>query len=92
MAISGVSLAVFLAGIVRRSYLVLAIPVAVMAGAAAGLTFWVGYTMATTRWETDDLGEYEGQLDGAFEGPAPGAGPTAASESTASEPTYGLQP
>ncbi len=59
MAVSGVSLAVFLAGIVRRSYLVLAIPVAIMAGAAAGLTFWVGYTMATTRWETDDLGEYD---------------------------------
>lgn len=59
MAVSGVSLAVFLAGIVRRSYLVLAIPVAILAGATAGLTFWVGYTMATTRWETDDFGEYE---------------------------------
>lgn len=59
MAVSGVSLAVFLAGIVRRSYLVLAIPVAILAGATAGLTFWVGYTMATTRWESDDLSEYD---------------------------------
>jgi hypothetical protein len=59
MAVSGVSLAIFLAGIVRRSYLVLAIPVAVIAGATAGLTFWIGYTMATTRWEADDLDEYE---------------------------------
>ncbi len=83
MAVSGVSLAVFLAGIVRRSYLVLAIPVAVMAGAAAGLTFWVGYTMATTRWETDDLGEYEGQ----FGEPAPEA-----ERPPVSEPAYGLQP
>jgi hypothetical protein len=59
MAVSGVSLAVFLAGVVRRSYLVLAVPVAILAGATAGLTFWIGYTMATTRWEEDDLGAYE---------------------------------
>jgi len=59
MAVSGVSLAMFLAGIVRRSYLVLAVPVAILAGATAGLTFWIGYTMATTRWETDDLGELD---------------------------------
>ncbi|MFN8639781.1 MAG: hypothetical protein U0360_10090 [Dehalococcoidia bacterium] len=59
MAVSGVSLAIFLAGVVRRSYLVLAIPVAILAGATAGLTFWVGYTMAGTRWEADDLGEYD---------------------------------
>jgi hypothetical protein len=59
MAASGVSLAFFLAGIVRRSYLVLAVPVAILAGAAAGLTFWVGYTMATTRWEQDDFADLE---------------------------------
>jgi hypothetical protein len=59
MAASGLGLAFFLVGIVRRSYIVLAIPVAVLAGAAAGLTFWVGYTMATTRWEPDDLEDLE---------------------------------
>jgi len=59
MAASGLGLAFFLVGIVRRSYIVLAIPVAVIAGAAAGLTFWVGYTMATTRWEPDDFEDLE---------------------------------
>ncbi len=80
MAVSGVSLAVFLAGIVRRSYLVLAIPVAILAGAAAGLTFWIGYTMATTRWETDDLGVPEAPES---EGAPPPESP---------EPHYGFQP
>jgi hypothetical protein len=59
MAISGVSLAFFLAGVVRRSYLVLAVPVAILAGGVAGLTFWVGYTMATTHWEQDDFANLE---------------------------------
>ena len=79
MAVSGVSLAIFLAGIVRRSYLVLAIPVAILAGATAGLTFWIGYTMATTRWETDDLG--------ALEVPEGESAPPPES----AEPHYGLQ-
>jgi nitrogen fixation-related uncharacterized protein len=59
MAASGVSLAMFLAGVMRRSYMVLAIPVAVLAGGTAGLAFWVGYTMASTQWEDDDLGQWE---------------------------------
>ncbi len=59
MAASGAGLLFFLAGVVRRSYLVLAVPIAVIAGAAAGLTFWVGYTMATTRWEPDDFADLE---------------------------------
>jgi hypothetical protein len=59
MAASGLGLMFFLAGVMRRSYLVLAVPVAILAGAAAGLTFWVGYTMATTRWETDDFADLE---------------------------------
>ncbi len=59
MAASGAGLVFFLAGVVRRSYLVLAVPIAVIAGAAAGLTFWVGYTMATTRWEPDDFADLE---------------------------------
>lgn len=79
MAASGVGLAFFLAGVVRRSYLVLAVPVAILAGAAAGLTFWVGYTMATTRWEPDDFADLE----------VPEAEDTPPSESI--EPDYGLR-
>jgi hypothetical protein len=59
MGASGLGLAFFLVGIVRRSYIVLAVPVAILAGAAAGLTFWVGYTMATTRWEPDDFADLD---------------------------------
>ncbi len=90
MAVSGVSLAIFLAGIVRRSYLVLAIPVAIMAGAAAGLTFWIGYTMATTRWETDDLDEAEGPLDETPAAAPPLAGRAPAT--AAADSDYGLRP
>jgi len=84
MAVSGASLAIFLAGVVRRSYLVLAIPVAVIAGATAGLTFWIGYTMATTRWEPDDFGE----LDLPERDVPDGEGTT---PPAAVEPDYGLR-
>ena len=80
MAASGLGLGFFLVGIVRRSYIVLAIPVAVLAGAAAGLTFWVGYTMATTRWEPDDFEDLEG-------GDAEGGSPPESIDSD-----YGLRP
>jgi hypothetical protein len=59
MAASGVALALFLAGVVRRSYLALAIPLAIATGTAAGLLFWIGYTMATTRWETDEFADLD---------------------------------
>jgi len=55
MAGSVLSLLLFLAGVKRRSYMALAIPVAVALAAIAGLTFWVGYTMATTRWDEEDV-------------------------------------
>jgi hypothetical protein len=51
MAAAGGSLLLFLIGAMRRSYAVLAIPVFVGVAAAAGLAFWVGYTMATTNWD-----------------------------------------
>lgn len=92
MAVSGISLAVFLAGIVRRSYLVLAIPVAVLAGATAGLTFWVGYTMAGTRWEADDLGEYDTpETTPTAEPTAPPPSERAPSEHSPAD-AYGLRP
>jgi hypothetical protein len=72
MALSGGGLLAFLLGVARRSYLALAIPVALGAGGLAGLGLWVGYTMATTRWENDDFSELElmDEAEGAqFPGP-----------------------
>jgi hypothetical protein len=51
MAAAAGALLVFLFGATRRSYAVLAIPVFAGVAAAAGLAFWVGYTMATTNWD-----------------------------------------
>lgn len=56
MALAGLQLLVFFAGAVRRSYLVVAIPVGIAVGVASGLAFWVGYTMATKDW--DDPADY----------------------------------
>lgn len=44
----------FLAGILARSYWALAIPVAALVFFALGLTFWVGWTIATIRVEPEE--------------------------------------
>lgn len=51
MALGAVQFLFFLAGAARRSYLVLAVPIGLAVGAASGLLFWVGYTMATKDWD-----------------------------------------
>jgi predicted membrane-bound dolichyl-phosphate-mannose-protein mannosyltransferase len=51
MGASVLSLLMFLAGMTRRSYIAVAVPVAAGLGVIAALTFWVGYTMATTEWD-----------------------------------------
>lgn len=56
MALAGLQLLVFLGGAVRRSYVVLAVPIGVATGVASGFLFWVGYTMATKDW--DDPADY----------------------------------
>lgn len=43
-------------GVMRRSYLVIALPVLAMVGLISALTFWVGWTIANTE---DDLAELE---------------------------------
>jgi arginine exporter protein ArgO len=56
------SVLLVLAGMARRSYLVLAVPVFAAVATAAGLAFWVGYTMATT--------DYDDPADYGVEGPS----------------------
>jgi len=43
--------AVFLLGLLQQSYWALALPVALVVFFALGLTFWVGYTIATIKVE-----------------------------------------
>ena len=56
MALAGLQLLFFLGGAVRRSYLVVAVPVGIGVGVLSGLLLWVGYTMATQDW--DDPADY----------------------------------
>ena len=47
----------FLVGLLRTSYWALAIPVAVAVAFVLGLSFWVGWTIATIRVEPEDADE-----------------------------------
>lgn len=47
--------ALFLLGLARGSYWALAVPVALAVFFALGLTFWVGWTIATIRVEPEGL-------------------------------------
>jgi energy-coupling factor transporter transmembrane protein EcfT len=46
--------ALFLLGLLQKSYWAVALPVAVLVFFVLGLTFWVGYTIATIRVEPVD--------------------------------------
>lgn len=43
----------FLAGVLSGSYIALAIPVTILVAFVLGLSFWVGWTIATVRVEPD---------------------------------------
>ena len=45
----------FLLGVLSKSYWALAIPVAALVFFALGLTFWVGWTIATIRVEPEEV-------------------------------------
>jgi len=55
MAIAGVQLLIFLIGVMRRSYLAIALPVMAAVGAVSAVLFWVGYAMMTMNPELSDL-------------------------------------
>ena len=54
MAGAALQMLLFLAGVGRRSYLALALPVTAAMLAQTALTFWLGWTMATMGEETND--------------------------------------
>jgi len=50
---------IMVVGAMRRSYLVIALPVLAASGVVAALAFWVGWTMANTDPELAELEEQE---------------------------------
>jgi hypothetical protein len=60
MAVAAFQALFMLIGTMRRSYLVIAIPVLTAVGVISALMFWVGWTMANTE---PDLAELESAED-----------------------------
>jgi len=55
MAVAAVQSLIMLIGVMRRSYLVVAIPLLGAVGAISALMFWVGWTMANTEADLAEL-------------------------------------
>lgn len=60
MAGAALQMLIMLFGVMRRSYLVIALPVLVMTTAASAVAFWVGWTMMNSEPEFAELEEQEG--------------------------------
>lgn len=56
MAVSGLQMLLFSLGVLRRSYLAIALPMMGAMTALSGLLFWIGYTMISME---PDLGELD---------------------------------
>jgi uncharacterized membrane protein YesL len=54
---ASVQMLIMLIGTLRRSYLVIALPVLVATGIVSALAFWVGWTMMNTEPEMAELEE-----------------------------------
>ena len=57
MAGAPLQMLLFLAGMSRRSYLVVALPVGAGLALVSALAFWVGYTMAYAEWDDEPFPE-----------------------------------
>lgn len=55
MAVSAFQALVFTIGVMRRSYLAIAIPVLVATTAVSALLFWIGYTMVNMEPDLTEL-------------------------------------
>ena len=55
MAVSALQMLVFTLGMLRRSYLAVALPVLAAMGAVSGLLFWIGYTMVNMEPDLSEL-------------------------------------
>ncbi len=54
---ASIQMLIMLIGTLRRSYMVIALPVLVATGIASALAFWVGWTMMNTEPEMAELEE-----------------------------------
>lgn len=59
MIVSAVQMLFMLVGMMRRSYLVIALPVVAAVGVISALAFWVGWTMVNTEADLAELEEQE---------------------------------
>jgi hypothetical protein len=59
MAVSAVEMLVMVIGVMRRSYLAIALPVITAVGVISALAFWVGWTMANTEPDLAALEEQD---------------------------------
>ncbi len=66
MAVSGLQMLVFTLGVLRKSYMAVALPMLAALGAVSALIFWVGYTMVSME---PDVSDFELEAEG--EQPAP---------------------
>ncbi len=55
MAVAALQMLVFTLGMLRKSYMAVALPVLAAMGAVSGLIFWVGYTMISMEPELSEL-------------------------------------
>ena len=56
---ASIQMLIMVIGTLRRSYMVIALPVLVATGIVSALAFWVGWTMITTESELAELEEAE---------------------------------
>lgn len=56
MAFGALQALIFVLGVMRKSYFVIALPVSLIVAVTSGLAIWVGYTMSTKDW--DDPADY----------------------------------
>lgn len=56
---ASIQMLIMLVGTLRRSYLVIALPVLIATGIVSALAFWVGWTMMNTEPEMADLEEQD---------------------------------
>lgn len=54
---SAIQMLILVVGVMRRSYLAIAVPVVVATGIVSALAFWVGWTMMNTEPELAELEE-----------------------------------
>ncbi|MDZ4278434.1 MAG: hypothetical protein U1B78_04785 [Dehalococcoidia bacterium] len=70
MAVSALQMLVFTIGMLRRSYLAVALPVLAATAGVSALLFWIGYTMVSME---PDLAELDLEDEEETQAVAPGA-------------------